>query len=121
MMTRVKLASINLFVQDIARSTVFYNDVLGLELDRARSEPEMAILDNGGCKLGLQNAASMDRRITSTDGIELGFEVEDVDEVWQKLKKAGADVLGEPVDQGFGRTFDARDPDGYQLTVYKLF
>ena len=41
--------------------------------------------------------------------------VDDVDQLYERAKAAGADLEGEPADQPYGvRSFGARDPEGHQ-------
>jgi uncharacterized glyoxalase superfamily protein PhnB len=41
--------------------------------------------------------------------------VDDVDELYEQAKAAGAELEGEPADQPYGvRSFGARDPEGHQ-------
>ena len=50
---------------------------------------------------------------------EIGLIVDDVDRVWRDWKSKGVNLLTEPQDLPFGRNFDARDPEGHALVVFK--
>ena len=116
-----RMSNINLLVRDVYASKQFYTTVLGLtEPEERDGPPTMALLYAGGCTLSLQDAEAIGRTPSASEGIELGFEVEDVDAAWRAMRAAGANVLGEPVEQSFGRTFDARDPDGHRLVIFRL-
>ena len=118
---RARIRNINLLVRDVFAAKTFYTTVLGLaEPDERGGPPTMALLRAGDCTISLQDAAAMGLEPAACDGIELGFEVEDVDAAWRAMQAAGAEVLGEPVDQSFGRTFDARDPDGHRLVIFHM-
>lgn len=118
---RTRINNINLLVRDVQAAKTFYTTVLGLaEPEERGGPPTMALLLAGGCTISLQDADAMGLAPAACEGIELGFEVEDVDAAWQAMQAAGAEVLGEPVDQSFGRTFDARDPDGHRLVIFHL-
>jgi predicted enzyme related to lactoylglutathione lyase len=53
-------------------------------------------------------------------GIELSLEVEDVDATWRAWQAKGVQTLSAPQDFPFGRAFDAQDPEGHLLNIYKL-
>ena len=50
--------------------------------------------------------------------MELGFEVDDLEGTRQRLSELGATV-GEPQQMGWGGGFDAKDPDGHALGVFR--
>ncbi len=113
----VVLKNVNLMVSDMARSLEFYRDVLGLVVDNRSAPPSMYLLEAGGCKLSL-DTHTQGGAVAAVGGSELGFETEDVDGLWQRLKDWGAEV-GEIREYSFGRSFDGKDPDGHGLTVYR--
>ncbi|KPV47076.1 hypothetical protein SE17_42770 [Kouleothrix aurantiaca] len=116
-----RISNINLLVRDVQAAKTFYTTVLGLaEPDERGGPPTMALLLAGGCTISLQDAEAMGQAPAACEGIELGFEVEDVDAAWRAMRAAGVEVLGAPVDQSFGRTFDARDPDGHRLVIFHM-
>ena len=120
------LANINVFVRDLPRARAFYESAFGLTVDDAHSAPLMVAFPMKTCTLSLQDAASIGKVVNltadgrNTSGVELGFEVEDVEKAYERLKEAGAILLGTPIQQSFGTTFDALDPDGHTLTVYHM-
>lgn len=64
-------------------------------------------------------ASAQPERSTSAGSAEVGLIVDDVDRVWQDGKTKGVKLLTHPEDLPFGRAFDARDPEGHRLTVFK--
>jgi len=113
----VVLKNVNLMVSDMERSLEFYRDLLGLAVDDRSAPPSMYLLEAGGCKLSL-DTHTQGGQVMAVGGSELGFETEDVDGLWQRLKDWGAEV-GEIREYSFGRSFDGKDPDGHGLTVYR--
>ncbi|MEW6422138.1 MAG: VOC family protein [Deinococcota bacterium] len=116
-----RLSNVNLLVRDVARAQDFYTRAFGLELDLRRSAPpSMLILKAVGCTLSLKAVETEDPDKRAGPGsVELGFETEDLEAVHAALTELGAFVT--PIqEQGFGRTFDARDLDGHHLVVYTL-
>ncbi len=112
------LGNINLIVSDLARSRTFYADVLGLEVDTRRSAPPSFVLFRAGtATVTLQEAGVVGATVAPSDGVEVGFEVDDVEAVQARLAGAGVEVS--PVQSmGWGRAVDARDPDGYRVTAF---
>ena len=116
-----RLSNINLLVQDTATSQRFYQEVFGLIADERRSAaPSMLILQGPGCTLGLKDRATEEAdKVSGPGDVELGFETADLDAVYRAL--GDWDVKRTPIQTlGFGRTFDAQDPDGHHLVVYTL-
>ncbi len=117
------LATVNLFVRDIPTSRQFYSEKLGIAADEAQSDNSTFVFlpMKGECALLLQAARTADAGITTAPGgVEVGFEVDDVDATWNSWKEAGVKLINEPHDKPFGRTFNGLDPDGHLLNVYKL-
>lgn len=116
------LRNVNLLVADVDRARRFYAGVFGLPVDERRSAaPAMLILDTGGgATLSLKDRATEEAgKVAGPGDVELGFETDDLDAVHRALSAWGVPLT--PIaEQGFGRTFDARDPDGHHLVVYTL-
>lgn len=116
-----RLSNVNLLVRDVARARAFYERAFSLVMDARRSAPpHMLILAAPGCTLSLKAEETEDPAKREGPGsVELGFETEDLEGVHATLTQLGAFVT--PIqEQGFGRTFDARDLDGHHLVVYTL-
>lgn len=113
-----------LLVEDLERALGFYVDLLGLPLNH-RSGP-YAQLRTGTTRLALFERAAMSDALGRTlrapepdaPGFEIGFKVEDVDEVFRALAEAGAPVEMPPTDRPWGqRTAYLRDPDGHLVEL----
>lgn len=113
------LSNINLFVRDIAVSQQFYADSLGLTLNEDMSAPPHRVVFNaGGCTLSLQAAEALGEAPSATEGVELGFEVDNIAAMWDRVSRQAASV-GEFQTMGWGSAFELRDPDGHRLVVYQ--
>lgn len=115
------------YVRDLDKAKAFYTDVLGMTVLEDHSSPSFITLSpsNGtqGAMLGLQDkmaAVLPPRHEESPGGVELSFEVDDVDATWQRWKEKGVELLTEPTDLPFGRYFMARDPEGFYLSAYRF-
>lgn len=112
--------SLILYVDDVARSTEFYRDIL-------KSDPIEAFQDfcvfalNDGFVVGLQAKNAIDPRPQpDVGGFELCFSdatTEDVDSLHADWKAKGVEMVLEPTMLEFGYTFVAVDPDGHRLRV----
>ncbi|WP_425148132.1 VOC family protein [Deinococcus sp.] len=111
------LTNLTLAVLDPERSRRFYMTAFGLP-ETGQSAPGMALLELGhGVTLLLQDVQASSAAPTP-GGVELGFEVEDVEGTRHALLALGAEV-GEMQAMGWGGGFDARDPDGHALSIFR--
>ena len=116
----IALGNINLFVRDIARAREFYVTLLGLTEDTERSAPpDFVLIQAGSVTLTLQNEKADGAAFGSAESIEIGFAVDDVQAIYDKLSTAGVEVSGLQT-MGWGSGFDARDPDRHRLTFYTM-
>ena len=101
-------------VNSLEESLIFYERVLGMEVESVneKSEPPMARLRGGTLKITLaQNLETMLRR---GRGVHFFVGVEDVDRFYEDLIARGADVQP-PLDEGWGGRFvTLEDPDKYR-------
>ena len=119
-------------VSDMDRAVAFYEDVLGLK--KTYVHPVWTSFDVGGvsfavaasgtkkggkvctsCSLCVLRYAAgkmrMDREVPNATSV-LYFEVENLDDVYRKLKEQGVKFIAEPREQGWGgRTAVMLDPD----------
>ncbi|MFL5734555.1 MAG: VOC family protein [Chloroflexia bacterium] len=116
------VSSVTLFVEDIPTAKRFYTETLGIPADESQSNPRFVFLQmKGDTLLLLQDASTaVEGFNTRPGGTEVGFEVDDVDQTYEEWRVQGVKMLNEPHDQPFGRTFNAIDPDGHLLNVYRL-
>lgn len=125
-----KVTSALLFVEDIARSIEFYNEIVGAEIVEIHAEHEggpitLALLRIEDFTIMLQPqepvAAEFENNRVGL-GIHLQLRVENVDAFHEHCINEGEimKVSGEPVDQAWGwREFALRDPDGYIWSIYE--
>lgn len=113
----IRLSHINLFVADVDRSARFYATVFELSWDEKSVSPGFAYLDGGGFALTLQSADTPGAVIGQADSAELGFETDDLAAIGDRLTAAGAEV-GPVQIMGWGSGFDARDLDGFRLSIF---
>lgn len=112
-----QMSWLGLVVKDIEASTVFYRDKLGLVVDEAESMPGYYTqfkLNGGGAMLGLIKGFEEEG---ISQPFDTAFMVADADAAYQQFQAAGVELVGEPRDMPFGRTFLFRTPDGQVLRV----
>jgi len=109
---------VGLVVKDVAKATEFYTGKLGLKAIEEQSQPGVftPFALDGGAMFGVFNAIEVP---AITQAYEVAFEVDDVDAAYRKWKAAGVEIVSEPHDMPFGRTFHIRTPDGHILRAYK--
>jgi predicted lactoylglutathione lyase len=117
-----KIGMLSIFVHDVAQSTKFYTDVLGFQLQPEFSNEEFALGQlAGGPVLALRSLKQLPPDTPPTPGgVEINFQVEDIQRAWQDWKAKNVAGLTEISDMGAGLNFSARDPDGHALNVYHL-
>ncbi len=110
-----------LYVKDLQKAKKFYTEVVGLPVDEARGDSQFIVLrPTEGSLLALEDiTASPVGKATAQRSTELAFAVDDADAVWKRWKERGVEMVTELEDKPFGRTFTAKDPDGYFLTPYQ--
>ena len=110
-----------LYVEDPAASARFYGELLGNEPLDASPGFVMFKLDNG-MRLGLWGKDTVSPTPNAPGGFEIGWPVgsnADVDQIARDWAANGVDILQQPENMSFGRTFTALDPDGHRLRVYQ--
>jgi predicted enzyme related to lactoylglutathione lyase len=112
-----QLTFLGIVVKDVAAATQFYTQKLGLKVNEKESVPDFytQFVTEGGAIFGLVGGFEQ-------EGVNQPFDaallVEDVDGVYSQWQAAGVEMLGEPHDMPFGRTFLCRTPDGHVLRLY---
>ena len=109
-----------LFVENPQKSSLFYQDIFGMEPVEKSPTFVMFALKNG-VMLGLWSKYTAEPRVDAAPGaLEICFPAEDVDALYEEWGAKQVTVLQKPTEMDFGRTFVIRDPDGHRIRVYKL-
>ena len=111
-------------VEDVARAAKYYVDVLGFTFDWGNDEGGIGGISHGDCRIFLTNARFREGCNESRPiVIWLNLDSkEQVDELYERWKGAGAKILAEPEDKPWRlREFRVGDPDGNQLRVFYDF
>lgn len=112
-----QMTFLGLVVKDVAAATEFYTQKLGLTVNEKESIPNLftQFTTDGGAIFGLVGGFEQ-------EGVSQNFDtallVADVDATYNQWQTAGVEMLGEPHDMPFGRTFLCRTPDGHVLRIY---
>lgn len=116
----MKMGIVILMVRDIARSKKFYTEVIGLKVEESQSNEQFVALITEGPLLALQDvsSATAPQQTKQAGSVEVGFNMNGVDDTFRRWKNAGVEVVKEPEDRPFGRYFLVKDPDGHYLDVY---
>jgi len=115
--------SVELFVPDVAEATRYYADTLGftvMRTDPLGDEPIFAIAHLGEAVVMFMHdrfyagtRADLDYRGA---GIDVRLMVPDVDAVYNRVRKAGVELMNPIGDREYGlRDFIMRDPFGFRL------
>ena len=115
-----------LLVEDVKRALEYYRDRLGFDISHYEKLPEhYGYASRDDCHVHFASFHGVKPRpnseVAPPDMFDIYFWVEDVDAFHGELVEGGADVIQEPVDQGYGlRDFRVRDPHGYVLAFGKI-
>lgn len=114
----------SLTVNDLARSSAWYVDVLGFAVDRNYERDgtlfAVSLAAGDGVRILLtkdDGAKGVDR--AKGEGFSLRITTdEDIDELAARIKAAGGTLDSEPVDTPWGtRVFRLHDPDGFKYAI----
>jgi predicted enzyme related to lactoylglutathione lyase len=112
-----------LYVDNLAISSQFYQDLLGIKPEEASGTFHSFTLSNG-MRLALKAKHSVVPPIEGKCGDgELAFTLENVkkvDEVFANWQTKEISIISPPSQVCFGYTFVALDPDGHRLRVVSL-
>ena len=123
---QIKKLTPNLVVRNVEDSLKFYHEILGLE--KTISVPEQspyvfASVSNGAVEIFFNDqktVAAEYPKLTATIGasLTLYMEVDNLQEVLDRVQKAGGKISMPVTDQFYGmREFAFEDIDGYTITI----
>ncbi|MBD2164829.1 VOC family protein [Calothrix membranacea FACHB-236] len=126
---KLQLSHLRLLVSNYKDTFLFYRDLLGLNLDWGDEESGYAEFSTGAIQIAVLKKELMAQVIpsenplsssASQDKTTLIFAVDNVDEVYQKLKDHNTKLVTPPTDRSdWGiRTAHFRDPDGNLIEIY---
>ena len=126
---KLHLTHLRLLVSNYKETFLFYRDLLGLNVDWGDEETGYAEFNTGSIQLALFKKEFMAQVLpsinqlssfTSMDKTSLIFAVDNVDEVYQRLKDHNGILMAPPTDRrDWGiRTAHFRDPDGNLIEIY---
>jgi len=120
-MTKIRLDHVYLSVKNMDRAIKFYEDLLGMKI-KHREENTWADFDDGkGFYLGLINPKIISaKRVVGNNSIPVFF-TEDVDAVFEKVKKYGVKITFPPEDLAFTTyryyCFECEDTEGNLIEI----
>jgi len=123
---QIKKLTPNLIVRNVEASLKFYCEVLGLEA--GMTVPEQAPFVFGSVTNGTVEVFFNDQKIVAAEypkladpigaSLTLYMEVDSLDAVLERVKKAGAKISMPVVEQFYGmKEFAFEDSDGYTITI----
>ena len=109
-----RLSYLTLWTVRFDETKRLYKDILGLPI--AEENSDFIMFDTKGSRLAfhrLSKGHKLDRQT-----IELHFEVNDVDEVFQSLQRRGVKFEERPANMPWGKRMASfRDPEGYSVEI----
>jgi catechol 2,3-dioxygenase-like lactoylglutathione lyase family enzyme len=120
------ISAITLFVEDLAATKTFYEEVFGLPVHY--EDDDSAVFNFGNTLVNLLTTTAAveliePASIASPDAgarFQLTIEVDDVDAKCDELRRRGVELLNGPMDRPWGiRTAAFRDPAGHIWEIAK--
>lgn len=109
-------------VKNMKESLHFYEDLLGLKIKKEKHITEgfdLAFLDLGESDIELLCNNKMD--CTIGNGVTIGFEVDSIDEIREKLEKEGFEVGKEQSPEEGMKYVIVKDPNGLGVQLVEYF
>jgi predicted enzyme related to lactoylglutathione lyase len=100
---------------DVPRARQFYTEKLGLSTEDDMGDTFSQFTTRAGTVWALMARPEH----AAPRSAELYLEVEDVDAAYTQWRERGVELVTEPHDEPFGRTFAFKDPDGRVLHAWK--
>lgn len=119
---KVNFVGISLITQNVPGLAVFYSQVLGV---KAEGDETHVVLNTSGAEMtifsadGMENLAPGSMQGAGHGGFTMGFEVQDVDSEFERIKAMDVEIVKLPVTHPWGtRSFWFRDPDGNIINFF---
>ena len=103
-----------LTTDDVPRARRFFSEQLGLGTEEDMGDEFSQFTTRDGTLWAIMQAPPQ----AGPNGVELYLKVDDVDDAYRTWKGRGVEMVTEPWDAPFGRTFAFRDADGRVLHAY---
>jgi catechol 2,3-dioxygenase-like lactoylglutathione lyase family enzyme len=131
----ISLQYCNVSVNDVEESVAFYRDALGLEvlnnvesggfhwvtLGNASEPGSQIVLSEPHAGRSQADGDALQELLTKGVMPLLVFSSDDVDAAFERAQSTGAEVLQEPIDQGWGpRDCAFRDPSGNTVRISQV-
>ena len=100
--------------QDVPRARRFFTEKLGLGTEDDQGDFFSQFTTRDGTLWAVMQAPEH----AAPNGAELYLSVDDVDAAYRTWKERGVEMVTEPHDEPFGRTFAFRDADGRVMHAY---
>ncbi|MFX0052938.1 MAG: VOC family protein [Candidatus Hermodarchaeota archaeon] len=110
-----KIDCVMFYVEDLVKSTKFYEEVLGLKIGWKDKEEEMV-----GFLLPENDSELVLHRDSNLPNPTISFQVENVEEFCTYYKEAGYKVVLEPIVVRCGKYAELQDPDGNRIPIIDL-
>ncbi|KTC72568.1 bleomycin resistance protein [Legionella birminghamensis] len=115
-------SAVIIYVNDVAVSSQFYQELTGIEPDELSPVFSAFKLQNG-MTIGLKSMQSVEPPVEGRGGFELAFTVannQQVDTLFAQWQKKGIPIAQSPTVLPYGYTFTGLDPDLNRLRVVAL-
>jgi catechol 2,3-dioxygenase-like lactoylglutathione lyase family enzyme len=114
----LRLHQVILRAKDLERSKQFYTKKLGFKVKYDYSPEYLAVVTPNQLQIGFHPGnQSRTRKAHGDQLVGIGFEVDDVDALYGKLRKLGVKFIDNPTNAWGEREARFLDPDGYRIAI----
>ncbi len=105
-----------LHVPNLEQARTFYTEKLGFVVeDQAPGFVQFKKQGEAGAIFALQE----DKEIAPHSGVELWWIVDNADATYASLASRDVEIVSQPKDEPFGRTFTVKDPAGNMINMFQ--
>jgi predicted enzyme related to lactoylglutathione lyase len=104
-----------LFVEDVEKTSRWYQDLLGCKSNHGGDEFDRLVNDEGNVVLLMTRGGNT----SPVTDVLLYFHVRSIDEIYQRAQKLGLAIDGPPRHNGLSHRseFEVLDPNGFRVVV----
>ena len=116
-----RIDHINIEVNDLKKSIMFYKNLFGFEIRKTQPEENSVIIGNDKVKLCLYETDGF-RKYQKKGYHHFGLHVENFDDIISKCTEMGIKIFyGGPLNWEKSTSIYIQDPDGYEIELSKVF